>query len=257
VEPDAVPTLVKALRDDRVGIVTAGVRLLDSPGLMNTAGNPVHFTGLSWAGGLGRPATDYPERRCVAAASGCAMAVRRGVWEQLDGLCEEMFAYCEDTDLSLRCWLAGWTVESVPEAVVAHRYEFSRNRAKRYWLERNRLVMLLTVLETRTLLVLAPALLALEVAVTAVALREGWARQKAAGWWWLVRHRSWLVRRRAAVQRTRRAPDGVLVPLLAADLDPGPSVDVPRSAVLSLASRVYWRMASRLIRGSRLSAPRR
>ncbi len=33
-----------------------------------------------------------------------------------------------------------------------------------------------------------PPLLALELATLAIALRDGWARQKLAGWWWLLRH---------------------------------------------------------------------
>ena len=43
------------------------IRLADSPENMNTAGNPVHFTGLSWAGGFNEPASHYAERRQVTA----------------------------------------------------------------------------------------------------------------------------------------------------------------------------------------------
>ncbi|GAB3936741.1 hypothetical protein GCM10027614_13740 [Micromonospora vulcania] len=45
----------------------------------------------------------------------------------------------------------------MPDAVVRHHYEFSRNTLKLYLVERNRLATLLTTYQTRTLLVLAPA----------------------------------------------------------------------------------------------------
>jgi hypothetical protein len=43
-----------------------------------------------------------------------------------------------------------------------------------YLLERNRLITWLTVLERRTLLLLAPALLAFELATALLAARQGW-----------------------------------------------------------------------------------
>ena len=75
---------------------------------------------------------------------------------------------------------------------MLHHYEFSRNTEKFYLLERNRLLLVMTLFERRTLLALAPALVLLEVAMLGLALRHGWARQKLRGWWWLMRHASWV-----------------------------------------------------------------
>ncbi len=172
VRPDALAHLVAALDDgldDTVGLATASVRLYDQPEVINSAGNPVHFTGLSWAGGLGRPATAYAEPREVASASGAATVVRRDRFAALGGFCEPMFAYCEDTELSLRCWQRGWRVVYVPQAVVLHRYEFSRNPQKFYLLERNRLFLVLTLFGPGLLVAVLAPLLALELATLALA----------------------------------------------------------------------------------------
>ena len=48
-----------------VGAAMASIRLADTPELINTSGNPLHFTGLSWAGGNGEPASNH------AVAAGC------------------------------------------------------------------------------------------------------------------------------------------------------------------------------------------
>jgi GT2 family glycosyltransferase len=58
----------------------------------------------------------------------------------------DFFLYCEDTDLGLRARRAGWTCVYEPAAVVEHHYSHSAGRASRlkaYYVERNRLFLLL------------------------------------------------------------------------------------------------------------------
>lgn len=247
VEPDALAALAAVARRPEVGLVSGSIRLAETPSLMNSAGNPVHVLGLSWAGGLGEPASRHAVGATVASASGATLAVRREVWDALGGFTAEFFAYQEDCDLSLRCWQHGWQVRYVPAAVIAHHYEFSRNPLKFYLLERNRLAMLLTVYGGRLLVLLAPALLALELAMLAVAVRQGWLRQKLRGYRWLVANRGWLRRRRRAVQSVRVIGDRELAGLLTGHFDPV-ALPLPVGAgVLNAAMGGYWRLVRRLL----------
>lgn len=249
VEPAALARMVAVAAEPEVGLVTGSVRLYDAPQTINSAGNPLHYSGLSWAGGLGEPASSYAVRRDVTVASGAATVCRREVFEELGGFCELMFAYCEDTELSLRAWQHGWRVVYVPDAVVLHRYEFSRNDLKLYLLERNRLLMLLTVLQARTLLLLAPALLGLELAMLAVATKQGWGRRKRAGWWWLVRNAGAVRRRRRLVQESRLQPDAALVGLLTGDFAPGVE-GLAAPSWLRAGSRAYWAVMRPVLRAT-------
>lgn len=245
VRPEALALLVKHLGDD-VGLASASLRMYDDEQVMNSAGNPVHFLGLSWAGGLGRPASEYATATDVASATGAATVCRADRFAELGGFCEPMFAYCEDSDLSLRCWQRGWRVVYVPEAVVLHRYEFSRNPLKFYLLERNRLFMLLTLFSPRFLALVAGPMVALEVAMLAVAVKDGWARQKLKGWWWLLRHTALIRERRREVQAARTVPDRELVRLLTGDVAPEvPELSVP--APLRAVSRAYWAVVKRAV----------
>ncbi len=250
VAPDALARLVEALQEPDVGLATASLRLRAESTTMNSAGNPVHYLGLSWAGGLGEPAAAHAIRTDVAAASGAAVAFRRPTWDRLGGFWEEMFAYCEDTELSLRCWQTGMRVVYVPDAVVDHAYEFSRHPAKLYLLERNRLLLVLTLFERRTLLLLAPALAAFEVAVLVVAARQGWAREKVRGWIWLLGSRSVIRRRRAQVQRERTVDDAALAGLLSSRLTPGTDSGFRVPAVVNSLSRLYWALVRRGLGGT-------
>jgi GT2 family glycosyltransferase len=245
VRPDALSKLAAALVDD-VGLTTASLRLYDDENTMNSAGNPVHYLGLSWAGGLGRPASEFTEMTDVTSATGAATVCRADRFAALGGFCEPMFAYCEDTELSLRCWQRGWRVVFVPDAVVLHHYQFSRNTNKMYLLERNRLFLVFTLFSARMLAVVLLPLIALELAVLAAAVSQGWAKSKVAGWWWLVRNTGLIRERRREVRGAQVVPDKVIAGLLTGDFDPGvPGAAPPK--LLQRASHAYWAVARRTI----------
>lgn len=247
VEPGAVAALVEVAARPEVGLASASLRLAETPELLNTDGNPVHVLGLSWAGHLGEPASAHATEKPVSSATGAAVAVRREVWDALGGFTERFFAYCEDADLSLRCWQQGWDVVYVPSAVVLHHYEFGRNPAKFYLLERNRLIMVLGVYGTRTLLLLAPALLAFEAAMCVVAAARGWLPAKLRGYWWLLRERRWLAAHRRSVQAVRRRTDRELAHLLTPRFDQS-VLPLPRGgAALNRAMAGYWGLVRRLL----------
>lgn len=247
VAPDAIAILASRVADPAVGLAGALVVLADDPTTVNSAGNPLHVLGLSWAGAMGRPVTEVADVRRVASVSGAGLAVRRDVWEALGGFPTPYFAYLEDLELAWRCWQRGLRVELVPEAVVRHHYEFARTPLKMYLLERNRLLVLLTCHQPRTLALLAVPLLAFEAAIALVAVLQGWGGQKARGWRWVLRHRGWVRERRRMVQASRMVPDRDLVDLLSDRFDPA-QTPLPRAAApLEWVLRVYWSAARRLV----------
>ena len=247
VEPGALAALVAAAAEPGVGVATASVRLAGDPDRLNTAGNPLHYLGLVWSGGFGEPAAAYAERRQVPLASGAACALRRSLWVELGGFPPEYFAYHEDAELSWRCRQRGLSVVYVPEAVVVHRYEFSRTATKQYLIERNRWLFLLTLFQARTLLLAAPALLAFEVAVTALAAVQGWLPAKVRGWSWLVRHAGWVRARRRLLQAERTVPDRGLSAWITGRLDPANLPLPPGAAAIGAAFDAYWRLIRRLL----------
>jgi GT2 family glycosyltransferase len=244
---DALTRLSDVALRPGVGIATASVRLADRPDHLNSAGNEVHFLGLSWSGSFDEPASDHHLEREAMAASGAGMAVSKQVWDALGGMDNEFFAYYEDADLSIRCWHQGLRVVYVPDAVVVHRYEFSRNAQKLFLAERNRLLLVLTLYEMRTLVLLAPALVALEVAVIALSIGQGWWRQKLAGWRWLVQHRGWVADRRRRLQGVRTESDRALSSRFAVAIDPGNFAVPPLLKPLNGALAVYWRTVRKML----------
>jgi GT2 family glycosyltransferase len=247
VAPGALEELVRPLEDPTIGIVSARLRLLDQPELLNSAGNEVHVTGISWAGRYGEPAESVAALRDVAFPTGAAMAIRRELFEELGGFTEELFMYTEDLELGWRVRLRGLRVVVNPAADVYHEYEFGRNPGKEYLLERNRLVFVLSAYSPRLLFLLSPVLVSTEAAMLLLAVKEGWARDKLAGWGWLLRHAGWLRRHRRETQRLRHVRDrelaGFLSPVVAPRMIPVPS---PVRAINPLVAR-YWNLVKKAL----------
>lgn len=246
-EPHALSALLATLDEPSTGLVCGAVLLRDQPEIVNSVGNPLHFLGLSWSGGFGKPVAAHLEPRAVTCASGALFGVRRETWEQLGGFEPEYFAYHEDADLSLRCWQLGLDVRYCPDAIAWHAYEFSGNSQKMYLLERNRWLLISTVYPARVLAIVMPALLAFEVVMLLRAVAEGWLGAKFRGYSWLLRHAAWLRRRRAAVQRRNRLSPRGFADLLTSRLEPSVLGEVRGLAPANKLFALYWRLALRAL----------
>jgi GT2 family glycosyltransferase len=247
VAPGALSALAARLEDDSVGIAMARLRLLDEPELLNSRGAALHISGLGWSSGHGESAASVDDVQEIAYANGSAFAIRRLLFEELGRFTDEFFIYLEDAELSWRARLAGHRVVLDPAADVFHDYEYDRNPTKLYYMERNRLVLVLTAFQLRTILVLLPVLLAGELGMVALAAREGWLRDKVAGWSWSLRRRKWLRAHRRETQALRRVPDRELARYLTPVIDPK-MIALP--ALLRVANplmRAYWAAARRVL----------
>ncbi|MGZ8363473.1 MAG: glycosyltransferase [Caulobacteraceae bacterium] len=130
----AIDALAQALREDE-SLGAVGPKIVMVDGTVQEAGGIAYANGRS--GGFGRG--EAPERHIVNIArdvdyvSGCALAVRRELFERLGGF-DEQFSpgYFEDVDLCLRLWEAGRRVRYLPHASLTH-YEYgtySKGRPK-------------------------------------------------------------------------------------------------------------------------------
>jgi GT2 family glycosyltransferase len=243
-DSECLNTLLAAVGPS-VGALGAQVLLPD--GRTNAGDNPVHITGIAWAGRYGEP-REYGAPRSAASVSGAALLVRKNAYEQVGGMCERFFLYYDDTDLCWRLRLAGWGVRFCPDAVVWHDYEFDKGRSKWYWLERNRLWAVIANYSSLTLLLLLPLMLASELAIALYALREGWGTELLRAWSSPLRSLPGLLSWRRRVQATRRRTDSDLIELTVGRFQTQ-LVDSPAASGAGLVMELYRAAILRILRG--------
>jgi GT2 family glycosyltransferase len=227
VEPGFLEEALAAARaDPRIALVQSLVLRHPDSDVVNTYGNALHYLGFGYAAGDGSCVDDPQVRSLLSAvrdipfASGAAALARTAALEAIGLFNEELFVYCEDTELGWRARLAGWRVVFAPRSRVRHKYEFSRGTAKYYWLERNRVLVLAWCYRAPTLALLAPALLAMEAGLWAFALRGGWWREKGRAYRYLADPRRWpkVLETRRRVQALRAADDRDLAALASGEI---------------------------------------
>jgi N-acetylglucosaminyl-diphospho-decaprenol L-rhamnosyltransferase len=132
--PEAVRGLAAVLEaDGSIGAVAPRILEVDgslalsqrrypSPSITFSQGLYVHriFPDAAWADDIVRDEDAYAEAGSPEWVSGACILVRRAALEELGGLDERFFMYCEDVDLCLRLRRAGWGVRYEPSVTLVH-----------------------------------------------------------------------------------------------------------------------------------------
>ena len=191
VEPGWLYALISTLENNsKAGLATSKILLLNNPDTINTCGNDLHLSGLTLCRGMGLPSSTYTVPVKVSAISGAAFIIQRNLFNALGGFDPDFFLYMEDTDLSLRARLAGYSCLSIPQSVVYHDYSLRFGPQKTYYQERNRYLVLLKIYKWPTLLVLSPALLLAELVTWGFSVTRDRNRleNKIKAYAWIVRN---------------------------------------------------------------------
>lgn len=213
--------------------------------LVNTWGNPLHYLGFSYAGGNGEPAPTATEPHEIMLASGAAVLIPATLFKKSGFFDESFFMYHEDADLSLRFRIHGAIIMNVPKAKVWHKYHFSRNPKKFFYFERNRALTLLKNYQWRTLLLIFPMLVLVELMMVAYSVIGGFFFEKLKAYpatLGLVPH---ALRERQKVQKLRARSDRELYPLWTGVLRFS-EVDNPAVTAFNLLGNAYWRLIKAL-----------
>ncbi|MDP3900292.1 MAG: glycosyltransferase family 2 protein [bacterium] len=224
-DKDCVKNLVSAIKSNKkIGAVQARLMLADKPNVVNSLGNVTHFLGFGFSKGyrekfkdnnqLIPPWRDKNHRLTdIAYPSGAAVLLKKEVLEHIGLFDEEFWMYNEDQDLGWRIWLSGYKCVLAPNAVVYHKYEFSRSVKKYYWLDRNRIVAMIKNYHWLTLILIMPAFVIMEFGLVLFSLKSGWFREKARVWFYFCKPRVWLYlyNSRKQSQKIRKVQDRVIV----------------------------------------------
>ncbi|MBF8280890.1 MAG: hypothetical protein HW383_663 [Candidatus Magasanikbacteria bacterium] len=252
--PNTFAPLVTAMEaDQKIAIAQSFIRLHPNRHLINTSGNCIHFLGFGYCRDYRVPVeqTNYSNVIDVPYASGAAFMVRASFIREYGAWDQDFFLYHEDMEWSLRAKVLGYRVVMVRASEVFHAYDFKRSISKYFWMERNRFAVWLMYLKGGTLLLIAPAVLMMEIGSYLFAQKGGWAgeKHKVYKYWLDKTNRALWIDKRKKIQALRLITDKQLMADFTGRVDfQEPDME---SAILKYIANpffsAYWAVAKWLI----------
>ncbi|HIJ49856.1 MAG TPA: glycosyltransferase family 2 protein [Nitrospinae bacterium] len=246
-QPDCLRQLAKLLDSDpTVGAAIPKIlyyslsekNVPKEPARINSYGVLINYTGIACPNLINQ--FDQPDLPLTESACGGIFMLPREVYEKVGGFDDDLFLYHEDHDLSWRIRMMGWKLMVVPDSVCYHHYNFNKGVLKFYRSEKNRLHILLKNFECKTLCLIAPAIVLVEMSQIVHALFHGWFFLKLKSYWEIAAQSIKISRKRRQIQFTRKVTDKEIVRLhqdiIAVTELKNPLVDYFLNPILKL----YW-----------------
>lgn len=225
INPNVVETLVKVMVTDKnLGAVMPKLlmypkkHLIDSLGaffLMN--GDLYHFGREKDPKG-----SKYNKQMYILSVKGACTLFRKKALEKTGMFDKDYFAYFEETDLSMRTWLAGYKLLYVPEATVYHKGGVTSAKLQHSYIlfhsYKNRIYTYLKNLSLKYLLIVLPQIFLIYQGVFLLYLCKfqfGYALAVQRGLLWNVTNFSHILKKRKFVQeKIRKISDDDYLPLV-------------------------------------------
>ena len=179
---------------------------------INSAGNCVQLFGFAFPRGMGEVDVGQYDSKCeVSYASGACVLASRRLVEDVGLLDEGFFTFYEDVNWGWRALMRGYKTVYVPSAVIYHRWGSSWGRlmsSKKFFLiERSRIASVFRNYSFRTLVVLFPEIVFVELLVFSYCFLRGFLSEKMCVYTDLLRFRRVLLSQRRELQGRRKMAD--------------------------------------------------
>ncbi len=176
---------------------------------INSLGNIINFLGFGFTSFYSEPDREikgFPE---IGYASGCSFITTKEVIDKIGYYDEEYWMYHDDLEMGWRARLAGYKIYLAPESVVYHKYEFSRSIRMLYYMERNRYLSILHYYRWPTLVLISPAILAMELGMILYSIPGKWFLVKMRSNLYFLNPFNWIkiFRKRGMVKKVRNRKD--------------------------------------------------
>lgn len=250
--PEWLKPLVNTIQSPRTAACQPKIMLLQDKKLICATGKISNFLGFETL-------SNYKDKdfsmkiKEITSFSGSAVLIKKDIYKKLGGFDDQFFMYYEDGDLSWRIRLSGYNIKMVPESVVYHEYkfqpdeEYQKEKNKFYLLERNRMLMILKNYSTKTIFMILPVLILMEMGMCYYFLRKGWWREKGKEYLWLISNLSKILNKRKINQKNRKTKEREIVQNFTGRLE---FKEINNSVLKYFANpffAYYWEFAKKLI----------
>lgn len=190
------------------------ILLLDKPDHIFSLGCTVHLFGIAYPLGIGKKIkeVDLPNHKVeVFYCVGACIFTTRIVLEEIKGLDSNYWTYYEDVNLGWRGKLQGYPSFLVPDSTIYHKwggtYGQELSAKKLRFLERGRLSSIIRNYSIRTMVIILPAIIFLELGIFLYLLPKGLASAKIRASLDVFMNLRYIIRERMVIQKSRLKND--------------------------------------------------
>lgn len=215
VEPNWLNQVIATMeKDEKLGLVQPLITRHPEQNKINSFGNKLHYLGFGMSAGDGVKMKDYFENNKSenyepAYVSFACVVIKKEIFEKIGLLDEKYFSYHEDSDFCLRARLQNYKMLVTKAAIVHHAYKFptKKNKQRYFWMEKNRFYLVTKFYKRKTLVLLFPMFLMMEIGQGIFSIKNGFFRERAKAQWWWWRNLLSILKARKEIQRTRQLGD--------------------------------------------------
>ena len=254
VTADAFEPLIEAMENDKkIGVAQSLIMMYPETELINTSGNVFQYLGIGFCNDFRKKRSDIKllENKEITYASGAAIMMRSDLVKQFGGWDKDFFLYHEDVEYSFRLKIAGYKTVVVPNSIFYHKYSFSRNKEKFYYIERNRYGVMLMFFKWSTLLLMLPMGIVLDIGLLLFAFKNGWVKEKLNAYKYWLSWKNWQLwlKKRKYVQSIRQIKDKELIKDLVGKVEfEDKSINNPVLKYIgNPLMELYWQIIKRII----------
>lgn len=254
VEPDFLIELIKVAESAKnIGVVQPLILHYHKTEEINSLGNQLHYLGYGWCEANHKLVKninlDLENNKEITYASGAAVLYKKELLDKIGLFDEIYFSYHEDSDICLRAKLAGYKIVLSPQAICYHDYHFPtvKNNQRYFWMEKNRLYLILKFYQKKTLLLILPMLLTMDGGhfLASIKNRYFWQFIKAKIWF-LLQYKHLLAERKK-IQAQRIIGDRELLKNFSPEIKYQETDNLLLNKIGNPLMKFYWQIIRKII----------
>jgi GT2 family glycosyltransferase len=251
VERHWLEPLVREATSEPRGFYQPKISFLDKADTINSLGNTVHALGFAFPKEIGKNASQISisvVKKEVFYCSGSCVLCSREILDQLGGLDSNYWTYYEDVNLGWKGRLYGYPSYIVPESTIYHKwggaYGQFLSREKLYLLERGRLSSITRNYTRRSICLLLPAIIVLDIFLIIYFIPKGLATTKIRATLDFLRNIRLVLNERKEIQARRVITDKDIARHMSARIEHPYFENLPREIdhLLTIISRAMIKM---------------
>jgi len=204
VDKDCIKHMVEIIKSKKADACSAKILFFDKRDTINYAGSMINYMGFIWPKLINQKDRELATQECDY---GGICMVRRDVFDIAGMFDENIPMYHCDVDLCFRIKIYGFKLMFNPSAFLYHKYEFKRNKDKFYDLERHRFGLLYKYYSTKSLILIFPMSILIELATIFFSIKSGWFKKKMKSYKEILGEMKALRKERKRIQKARKIKD--------------------------------------------------